>query len=62
MEELCGCVSEWRYIPLGKGLEVIAEKSIIMVGPRAFMGYSESVSVVSVGEECRLCYAYMIKK
>ena len=22
MEELCGCVAEWRYIFLGKGLEV----------------------------------------
>ena len=35
-----------------------AAKSIVMVGRRAVDGYSENVSVVSVGKECRLRYVY----
>ena len=58
MGELCVCVTEWRDILLGKGLDVNAAKSIVMVGHRAVVGYSENVSVVSVGKECRLRYVY----
>ena len=43
MEELCECVTEWRDILFGKGLDVNATKSIVMVGRRAVVGYSESV-------------------
>ena len=51
MEELCGCVSEWRYILLGTGLKVNVAKSIVMVGRRTVVRYAESVPVVSVGKE-----------
>ena len=47
MEELCGCVTEWRDILLGKELEVNAAKSIVMVGHREVVGYSEIVSLWS---------------
>ena len=57
-EELCGCLTEWRYILLGKGLDVNAAKSIVMVGRGAVEGYSENVSVVSVGKECMLHFVY----
>ena len=57
-EELCGCLTKWIYILLGKGLDVSAAKSTVMVGRRAVEGYSENVSVVSVGKECRLRYVY----
>ena len=46
IEELCGCVTEWRDILLGKGLDVNAAKSILMVGRRGVVGYSENVSVM----------------
>ena len=49
MEELCGCVTEWRDILLGKRLDVNATKYIVMV---------ENTSVVSVGKECMLRYVY----
>ena len=58
MEELCGCVAEWRDILLGKGLEVNAVKSIVMVVCRAVVGYSEGVSVVSVVDEYKFRYVY----
>ena len=58
MEELFGSVAEWRYILLGKGLDVNAAKSIVIVGHSAVVWYSESVSVVSVGKEFRLSYVY----
>ena len=45
MEELCECVTEWRDILLGNGLEVNAAKSIVIVDRRAVR-----VSVVSVGK------------
>ena len=35
-----------------------AAKSIVMVSRTTVVGYSESVSVVSVGKECRLRYVY----
>ena len=35
-----------------------AAKCIVMVGCRAVVGYTESVSVVAVGKECRLRYMY----
>ena len=57
-EELCGCLTEWRYILPGKGLDVNAAKSIVLVGRRAVVGYSENVSGVSVGKECKLRYVY----
>ena len=57
-EKMCGCLMEWRYILLGKGLDVNAAKSIVMVGRRAVEGYSENVSVVFVGKECMLRYVY----
>ena len=53
MEELCGWVTEWRDILLGKGLGDHAAQYIIMVGRRAVVGYSENASVVSVRKECR---------
>ena len=49
MEKRCGCVAEWREI-LGKGLQVNASISIVMVGCKAFVGYSESVYVVPLYE------------
>ena len=58
MEELCGCVTEWRDILLGKGLDVNAATPIVIVSRRAVVGHSESVSVVSVGKECRLRCVY----
>ena len=38
MGELCGFVTELRDIILGKGLEVNATKSILMVGRRTVVG------------------------
>ena len=35
-----------------------AAKSIVMVGRKAVEGYSENVSAVSVGKECRVRYVY----
>ena len=59
MEELlCGCVTEWRYILLGKGLDANTAKSIVMVGRTAVVGYLKKIYVVSVGNECRLRYVY----
>ena len=58
MKELCGCVTERRDILLGTRLEVNAAKSIVMVGRREVVRYSESVSVVSVGKQYRLRYVY----
>ena len=60
MEELCGCVTEWNNVFLGKGLDVNAAKSMVIVGRRAVVGYSENVSAVSVGKECSLRYGYMM--
>ena len=39
---------------------MIAARSIVMVGRRAVVGYSENASVVSVGKECMLRYVYMM--
>ena len=50
MEELCECVTEWRDILLGKGLCVNAANSLVMVGRRAVVGFSENASAVSVGK------------
>ena len=58
MEELCGYVTELRYILLGKGLEVKAAIYIVMVGCRTVVCDSESFSMVSLGKECRLCYVF----
>ena len=57
-EKQCGCLTEWRYILLEKGLDMNAAKSIVMVGRRAVEGYSEDGSVWSVGKECRLHCVY----
>ena len=35
-----------------------AAKSIVIVGRGAVEGYSENVSVVSVGKECRVRYVH----
>ena len=58
MEELSGCVTEWRDLLLDKGLEVNASKSIVMFGRKTVVRYSQHISVVSVGMECRLRYVY----
>ena len=42
MEELCGSLTEWRDILLGKGLDVNAAKSIVIVGHKAVVGYTFS--------------------
>ena len=58
IEELYGCVIEFRDMVLGKELDVNTAKSIVMYGRKAVVGYSENASVVSVGKECRLRYVY----
>ena len=41
IEELSGCVTEWRVILLSEGLELNPAKSKVMVGIRAVMRYYE---------------------
>ena len=43
----------WRNILIGVGLELNSSISIVMVGYRTIVGYYESISVVSVGNEFR---------
>ena len=45
IDELCGCVTEGRDTLLGKGLDVNAAKSIVMICRKAVVGCSESVFV-----------------